>query len=201
MNPFEAQLRAKGISDPEVLRVMSEVPREKFIPEDLRSQAYADSALSIGYEQTISQPFIVAHMTSALLGGRRDSVLEIGTGSGYQTAVLAKLFKKVYSIELLEALSLRAHSVLDAQGYRNIEYRVADGYGGWPEKGPFDAIMVTAAIPKIPTPILDQLGAEGRMIIPVGIVSQRLFKISRGSTGQIIQEQGISVRFVPFVRS
>ena len=199
-NILEAQLRSKGISDSDVLRVMSEVPREKFVPEDQKSQSYADSALSIGFEQTISQPFIVAHMTSALLGGSRESVLEIGTGSGYQTAILAKLFKKVYTIEVIDALSLRARAALTGLGFENIEYRVGDGYEGWSEKAPFDAIMITAAIPKIPAPLLDQLGISGRMIVPVGISTQRLIKVSRGSSGQLIQEQGISVRFVPFVR-
>ncbi|HZN41498.1 MAG TPA: protein-L-isoaspartate(D-aspartate) O-methyltransferase, partial [Planctomycetota bacterium] len=161
-------IRAYGCDDEAVLVVMNRVPRHEFVPEDVRAIAYQDSSLPIGHEQTISQPFIVAFMTAALQPRRGDKVLEIGTGSGYQAAVLAGLVDHVYTIEIVEPLAKRAETTLQRLDYRNVSVRAGDGYRGWPEAAPFDAIIVTAAPDHVPQPLVDQLKEGGRMILPVG---------------------------------
>jgi protein-L-isoaspartate(D-aspartate) O-methyltransferase len=166
----------------------------------MRHSAYADEPLPIGQGQTISQPYIVAYMTEALglKGGER--VLEIGTGSGYQTAVLAEIVREVWTVEIVESLSLQARSVLDSLSYANIHYRVGDGSGGWPESAPFDAIIVTAAAAKMPESLEGQLGPGGRMIVPVGTYLQELFLVRREKEG-LMRERLLAVRFVPLVKA
>jgi protein-L-isoaspartate(D-aspartate) O-methyltransferase len=192
----ESQIRARGISDGKVLSAMVDVPRHLFVPEGLRSQAYDDNPLPIGNEQTISQPYIVALMTSLLelKGGER--VLEIGTGSGYQAAVLSRIAGRVYSIEILAPLSRSAERAIGGLGYGNIELRVGDGYAGWPEAAPFDGILVTAAPEKVPQPLLDQLKVGGRLVIPVGSYFQDLLVYTKTADG-VEKRNVIPVRFVP----
>lgn len=195
----ETQIRARGVRDPRVLAAMAKVPRHLFVPEDLRSRAYADEPLPIGDGQTISQPYIVAYMTEALglKGGER--VLEIGTGSGYQAAVLAEIAGGVWTVELLETLSRRARAVLDGLGYRGVRYRVGNGWDGWPGEAPFDAVMVTAAASEIPAALEAQLADGGRMIVPVGTVFQELVRVRRLGTG-FARDKLLPVRFVPLGR-
>jgi protein-L-isoaspartate(D-aspartate) O-methyltransferase len=196
---IQDQLISRGIRDPRVLQAMAKVPRHRFVGDDLKSEAYEDHPLPIGYEQTISQPYIVAYMTEALELTNTERVLEIGTGSGYQTAILAELSKEVYSIERVEALLLMAKQALAELGYTNICFKVFDGTLGWKDRGPFDAIVVTAAAPTIPQPLLEQLSDSGRLIIPVGAkVSQELVKI-RKKDGNFIREELGGVRFVSLV--
>src|SRR6266581_901735 len=164
----QEQLKPRDIHDEHVLAAMAKVPREAFVPENMRAQAYADSALPIGHDQTISQPFIVAFMTEQLRPQPTDRVLEIGTGSGYQAAVLAELVKEVYTIEIVKPLAQRAEVDLRRLNYSNVNVKAGDGYKGWPEHAPFDAIIVTAAPDHVPQPLIDQLKEGGRMIIPVG---------------------------------
>ena len=163
-----AQIRARGITDPKVLDAMATVPRHLFVPEDMRDKAYADRPLPIGQGQTISQPYIVALMTECLglTGGER--VLEIGTGSGYQAAILSEIVKAVYSIEIKEALHRQATRLLRSEGYINVETRQGDGYFGWEQAAPFDCIMITASVNHIPPPLLKQLKDNGRLILPLG---------------------------------
>ena len=190
-----------GISST-VLEVMGKVPRHRFVPERRRSQAYADTPLPIGYGQTISQPFIVALMTHLLRVGRSATVLEIGTGSGYQAAVLSPLVKKVCTIEIISGLGEAAARRLTAIGYDNIKTRIGDGYFGWPECGPFDGILVTAAAGHVPPPLVKQLKAGGRMVIPVGgmFQTQHLTLVEKLTDGQIRTRQLLPVRFVPLTR-
>ena len=164
----EEQLKPRGIRDERVLAAMAKVPREEFVAENLRDQSYSDSALPIGHDQTISQPFIVAFMTEQLRLQPTDRVLEVGTGSGYQRAVLAELVKDVYSIEIIEPFAKEASARLARLGYSNAHVKTGDGYQGWPEVAPFDAIIVTCAPDKVPPPLTQQLKEDGRMIIPVG---------------------------------
>ena len=196
----DSQIRARGVRDPLVLAAINKVPRHLFVPEGMRGCAHADEPLPIGEGQTISQPYIVAYMTEALglQGGER--VLEIGTGSGYQTAVLAELVREVWTVEIVASLSLQARSILDGLGYANIRYRVGDGSGGWPESAPFDAVMVTAAAARMPESLEDQLGPGGRMIIPVGTDLQELFLVRRDENG-LTRERLLAVRFVPLVKA
>lgn len=196
----DSQIRARGVCDPLVLAAIEKVPRHLFVPEGMRGCAHADEPLPIGQGQTISQPYIVAYMTEALglQGGER--VLEIGTGSGYQTAVLAEIVREVWTVEIVENLSLQAHSILDSLGYANIRYRVGDGSGGWPESAPFDAVMVTAAAARMPESLKEQLGPGGRMIIPVGTDVQELFLVRREKKG-LTRERLLAVRFVPLVKA
>ncbi|MBE3111448.1 MAG: protein-L-isoaspartate(D-aspartate) O-methyltransferase [Acidobacteria bacterium] len=196
----DSQIRARGVCDPLVLAAIEKVPRHLFVPEGMRGCAHADEPLPIGQGQTISQPYIVAYMTEALglQGGER--VLEIGTGSGYQTAVLAEIVREVWTVEIVENLSLQAHSILDSLGYANIRYRVGDGSGGWPEFAPFDAVMVTAAAARMPESLKKQLGPGGRMIIPVGTDVQELFLVRREKKG-LTRERLLAVRFVPLVKA
>jgi protein-L-isoaspartate(D-aspartate) O-methyltransferase len=195
----EDQIKARGIKDAGVLAAMLKVPRERFVPSDVAPQAHADRSLPIGQGQTISQPFIVAYMTEGLQVTNKKKVLEIGTGSGYQAAVLGELALQVYTIEIVPELAERARNTLAALGYRNVHVRTGDGYLGWPEHAPFDAIMVTAAPDHVPQPLVDQLAVGGRMIIPVGVAYQEILLVSRTPTG-VVQQRTIPVRFVPLVR-
>ena len=190
------QLAGRDIVDQQVLRVMRKVPRHRFVPDKYREYAYADHPLPIGEEQTISQPYIVAYMTQALGLEPEDRVLEIGTGSGYQAAVLAELVAEVYTIEIIPSLAARADSLLRALGYENIRVRAGDGYLGWPEAAPFDAVMVTAAPDHIPEPLVEQLGEGGQLILPVGDEYQELVRLTRKDDGNRI-ESLLPVRFVP----
>jgi protein-L-isoaspartate(D-aspartate) O-methyltransferase len=193
---IERQIVARGVKDERVLAALRETPRHEFVPEDLRNQAYQDWPLRIGFQQTISQPYIVAVMSEALELSGDEIVLEIGTGSGYQTAVLARLAKTVYTIEIVPELGERAKRDLARLGIRNVQLRIGDGYQGWPDHAPFDAIIVTAAPPQVPQPLIDQLAVGGRMVIPVGRSSQELVLLRRTSDG-IEREKLIDVRFVP----
>jgi protein-L-isoaspartate(D-aspartate) O-methyltransferase len=190
-------LAARGIRDARVLAAMRRVPRHEFVPDELRVHAYEDRPLPIGLEQTISQPFVVAAMTEAAQVAPRERVLEIGTGSGYQAAVLVELGADVYSIEIVEPLARRAEAVLARLGYR-LHLRVGNGYAGWPEAAPFDAIVVTAAPEQVPPALIEQLAIGGRMVIPVGSQAdgQRLDVITRGRDGTTT-ETLFPVRFVP----
>ncbi len=191
------QIEARGVRDARVLQAMREVPRHRFVPQSELAHAYDDRPLPIGNGQTISQPYIVALMTELAQVKPGDQVLEIGTGSGYQAAVLAQLGVKLFSIEIIEPLAKRAKATLAALGYsKNVEVRHGDGYAGWPEHAPFDAVLVTAAPPTIPEPLKQQLRVGGRLIIPVGKRYQSLLKVTRTEDG-FRQETVIPVRFVP----
>jgi protein-L-isoaspartate(D-aspartate) O-methyltransferase len=192
------QMRARGIVDAKVLAAMGRVPRHEFVPAAVRGQAYADRPLQIGHGQTISQPFIVAFMTQALNPAPTDRVLEIGTGSGYQAAVLAELVAKVYTIEIVQPLGERARADLARLGYRNVDVRIGDGYEGWPEEAPFDAIIVTCSPERVPAPLVTQLREGGRMIIPVGEAggAQELYLLEKRGT-KVVQSAVMPVRFVP----
>jgi len=197
-----AQIRAFGIQDEAVLRAMSRVRRHRFIPERFRSPrtAYADSPCPIGYGQTISQPFIVAYMTEAMRIRAGEKVLEIGTGSGYQAAVLAELGARVFTIEIIPELADHARQALAAEGYgERVRVRTGDGYLGWPEEAPFDVVIVTCAPAEVPSALVEQLAEGGRMIVPVGEILQRLV-ILRKEGGRIIQKEDLPVRFVPMVK-
>jgi protein-L-isoaspartate(D-aspartate) O-methyltransferase len=193
------QLRARGIRDEDVLRAMGRLPRERFVPADVRDQAYADYPLPIGHDQTISQPQLVAFMTQALESAARGKVLEIGTGSGYQAAVLASIAREVYTIEIIPELAASAERTLRELGFRNVRTRTGDGYAGWPDAQPFDGIIVTAASDHVPQPLVDQLAVGGRMIIPVGTVIQQLLVIDKTPTG-IVRRTSLDVQFVPLIR-
>jgi protein-L-isoaspartate(D-aspartate) O-methyltransferase len=198
---LEAELGARKI-DKRVLEAMGVLPRHLFVPEDRRREAYADRPVPIGHGQTISQPLIVAFMTHLLEVEPDDVVLELGTGSGYQAAVLAKLVKSVCSIEIIPDLGNTAAEVLGSLGLDNVRTRIGDGYYGWPECGPFDAIVVTAAAGHIPPPLVAQLKPGGKMIIPVGspYVTQQLVLIDKLADGRVTTRQMLAVRFVPLVR-
>jgi len=193
--------RAYGIRDERILAAMARVRRHRYIPAAFRrhGEAYGDHPCPIGHDQTISQPFIVAYMTERLALKPGEKVLEIGTGSGYQAAVLAELGVEVYSIELLPPLAEHARRVLEAEGYKNVKVLTGDGYQGWPEHAPFDAIIVTCAPEEPPPELVRQLKEGGRMIVPVGVGSQRLVLL-RKQDGKVRQEEDIMVRFVPMVR-
>ena len=194
----ERQIAARGIHDPRVLEAMRAVPRHLFVSPAEADSAYDDRPLPIGSGQTISQPYVVAFMAEQLRLAGKEKVLEIGTGSGYSTAILASLAAKVYSIEIRPELAREAKERLEKLGVKNVELRVADGYRGWSENAPFDAILVTAAPEKVPPPLLEQLSASGRMVIPVGAFYQEL-KVIRRQGGGYTEKSVLPVRFVPFV--
>ena len=186
----------------EVRRVLAEVPRHRFVPEAVAPHAYENRPLPIGHGQTISQPFIVALMTQLLRPWEAARVLEIGTGSGYQAAVLSRLAREVYTIEIVEPLGVEARERLARLGYSNVQVRIGDGYAGWPEAAPFDAIMVTAGAEEVPQPLIDQLKPGGRMVIPVGPTHavQELVVVEKNADGGTSRRTVIPVRFVPFTR-
>jgi protein-L-isoaspartate(D-aspartate) O-methyltransferase len=190
----------RHITNQRVLQIMGEVPRHAFVPAKVRKDAYGDHPLPIGHEQTISQPYIVAFMTQILDPKPNDRVLEIGTGSGYQAAVLSPLVKEVCTIEIVEPLGKQAGETFQRLGYQNIKVRIGDGYQGWPELAPFDAIMVTCAPEKVPEALVQQLKEGGRMIIPVGPFGDQQLHLLTKSNGVIQQREVLSVRFVPMVR-
>jgi len=192
----EEQIRARGVGDRAVLRAMERVPRHEFVPEESRRESYGDFPLPIGYEQTISQPYIVAYMSEALGLKQGQKALEVGTGSGYQAAVLAEMGVEVWTIEIVEPLGLRAKKLLARLGYENVHVRVGDGYDGWPDKAPFDGVIVTAAPVSIPKPLVQQLAEGGRMVIPVGRHMQDLkVMVKRGGELELVET--LPVRFVP----
>ena len=193
------QIEARGIKDKKVLEAMRKVPRHKFVPEKYRHYAYEDRPLPIGLGQTISQPYIVALMTELLELDENDKVLEVGTGSGYQAAVLAEIVEKVYSVEILEKLGKEAKKRLKNLGYTNVEIKIADGYYGWKENAPYDAIIVTCAAEHVPPPLIKQLKEGGKMCIPVGgIFFQNLMLIEK-KEGKVISKNILPVRFVPML--
>ena len=194
------QLRSRGISDQRVLGAMASVPREKFVPKELRSSAYDDRPLPIGYGQTISQPYIVGLMTEQLQPKKDQRVLEIGTGSGYQAAILSKLVSEVYTIEIVKPLAERAEGVLRELGYNNVQVNAGDGYKGWPEHAPFDSIIVTAAPDHVPQPLVEQLKEGGRMVIPVGKSGAQKLYLLEKKNGQVQQTAVVPVKFVPLTR-
>lgn len=196
-NMVETQIAARGVRDPRVLAAMRKVPRHLFVEPAERARAYEDHPLPIAGSQTISQPYIVALMTELLALPEKARVLEIGTGSGYQSAVLGEIASEVYSIEILPELARAAAGKLAELGYTNITVREGDGYRGWPEHAPFDGIIVTAAPESIPQPLLEQLAPGGRMVIPVGGFFQELKVFTRGPDGRITEQSIIPVRFVP----
>jgi protein-L-isoaspartate(D-aspartate) O-methyltransferase len=196
----DEQLRARGIRATDVLAAMTRVPRHEFVPAELRHLAYADHPLPIGLDQTISQPYIVAYMTEAAGISAGDKVLEIGTGSGYQAAILSELARDVYTIEIIPELAERARTVLRDHGYANVQVRTGDGYAGWKEHAPFDAILVTAAPDHVPPALVEQLAVNGRMVIPVGTGEQEMRVITKTASG-VTEQRTIPVRFVPLTRS
>ncbi|MBQ38591.1 MAG: protein-L-isoaspartate O-methyltransferase [Gemmatimonadaceae bacterium] len=193
---IRSQLTARDISDSLVLQAMAEIPRHEFVPPSLKDMAYQDRALPIGEDQTISQPYIVAFMTQALDLEPGDKVLEIGTGSGYQAAVLSRLVEHVFTIEIIPSLGDSASQLLQRQGYDNITVRIGDGYVGWPSEAPFDAIMVTAAPDHVPQALVDQLAENGHLVLPVGDRYQELIRLTKRD-GKVRTESLLPVRFVP----
>lgn len=200
-NLVKEHLIPQGIKDKAVLEAMKTVQRHLMVPKDMQKYAYEDRPLPIGSKQTISQPFIVAFMTQAIKPKPGMKVLEIGTGSGYQAAVLAEIVDEVYTVETIEELGHRARSNLDKMGYQNIHYKIGDGYHGWEEHAPFDAIIVTAAPEEIPPRLVEQLKEGGKMVIPVGpSADQHLKLIEKNKKGKITSKDLLPVRFVPFTR-
>jgi protein-L-isoaspartate(D-aspartate) O-methyltransferase len=195
----EDQIRARGVRDRRVLEAMGKVERHRFVPSHLGHLAYGDFPLPIGEGQTISQPYIVALMTELLALKGTERILEIGTGSGYQAAILAELVKEVYTVEILEPLAKQSERLFRELNYRHIKVKLGDGFLGWPEFAPFDGILVTCAPEKIPPPLLEQLAEGGRLVIPVGELRQEL-KLVRKVKGRVQEEDIIPVRFVPMIR-
>jgi protein-L-isoaspartate(D-aspartate) O-methyltransferase len=194
----DLQIRARGVTNSAVLAAMSRVPRHLFVPLEVRSLAYEDRPLSIGRDQTISQPYIVAYMTEALGVSRGDTVLEVGTGSGYQAAVLAEIVREVLSIEIVPELAERARQTLGELGYRNVTVRTGNGYAGWPERAPFSRIIVTAAPPEVPQSLVSQLAVGGTMVVPVGRDFQEMTILTKTAQG-VTERKTLPVRFVPMV--
>jgi len=197
----EQQIQQRGVTNTRVLAAMETIPRDRFVPPEVRSQAYDDIPLAIGFNQTISQPYIVAYMTDVLDVHDSHRVLEIGTGSAYQTAILATLAREVWTIEIVPALAAAATERLRALELANVHVRLGDGHGGWPEQAPFDRIMVTAAPDEIPEPLIEQLAVGGRLVIPVGSQGgpQWMMVVEKSSTG-VVRNRTIPVQFVPLTR-
>lgn len=196
----EEHIERRGVRNPDVIRAMRSVPRHEFVPEQVRADAYEDRPLSIGYGATISQPYIVAAMTELLEPSRNHKVLEIGTGSGYQAAVLSNLVQDLYTIEIVPELAKLSRQTLERLGYRNVHVREGDGYKGWPEQAPFDRIILTAAPPEVPQALLDQLKHGGRLVAPVGDrEDQQLLVLDKGMDGRIHRREVFPVMFVPMV--
>jgi len=191
-----SQIERRGVRQASVLEAMARVPRHRFVPEKIAARAYEDRPLSIGHGQTISQPYIVGLMTELLAIDGHERVLEIGTGSGYQAAILAEVAAQVYTIEILEPLADAARKLLSEMAYDNVEVRHGDGYVGWPEEAPFDCIILTAAPPEIPQPLLDQLARGGRLVAPVGDLNQDLVLVTKEADG-VTRTSVLPVRFVP----
>ncbi|HEX2770770.1 MAG TPA: protein-L-isoaspartate(D-aspartate) O-methyltransferase [Geobacteraceae bacterium] len=197
---IESQIVARGINDSRLIDAMMKVPRHIFVEEAMAAQAYSDSALPIGEKQTISQPYMVALMTEMLHLTGPEKVLEIGTGSGYQTAILARLAARVYTIERIRSLALKARKALDSLGFLNINLRIEDGTCGWEAEAPFDAIVVTAGAPDVPRHLIDQLDIGGRMVIPVGNQSEQLLvRFTKGADGSVTREESVNCRFVKLI--
>jgi protein-L-isoaspartate(D-aspartate) O-methyltransferase len=198
----ETQIAARDVSDPAVLAALRTVPRHRFAPNHPPELTYSDRPLPIGHEQTMSQPYIVARMTELVHPDSADRVLEIGTGSGYQAAVLAEIVDSVFTVEIISELGRTARARLDTLGYGNVRVRIGDGYKGWPVHAPFDAIVVTAAPETIPPPLIDQLAPGGRMIVPVGPTgrTQQLTLVTKSKEGEVSKRTLAPVRFVPFLR-
>ena len=192
----ESQIRSRGVTDEQVLSAMKKVPRHKFVLEELEAEAYIDDPLPIGESQTISQPYIVAYMTEQLELKKTDKVLEIGTGSGYQSAILAEIVDSVFTIEIIDLLAKEAGKTLKKLNYKNVFVKSGDGYKGWPSEAPFDCIIITAAPTKIPQPLVDQLNIGGRMILPLGNLYQELVLLTKTESG-IQKKTLLPVRFVP----
>ncbi len=195
----EHQIRKRGVRSCRVLAAMEKIPRHRFVPENSYDQAYEDSPLSIGKGQTISQPYMVAVMTECAAPEPDDRVLEVGTGSGYQTAILAELVREVYSIERIPELAERAEGLLSRLGYENVSIRVGDGSEGWSEKAPFDAIIVTAGAPEIPDPLVEQLEVGGRLVIPIGSAHHQTLCTVKKERNRIRKEEGTGCIFVPLI--
>ncbi len=195
------QIEARGVRDPAVLKAMRSIPRDQFVPENVRAFAYLDQPLPIGYDQTISQPFIVGIMTQLLEVKPDQRVLEIGTGSGYQAAVLSVLAKEVYTIEIVPELAHSAAETLRRLGYANVEVKAGDGYLGWPEHAPFDRIMLTAAPPEIPKVLIDELKPGGKLVAPVGVGTQDLVVVDKSADGKTTRRSVLPVLFVPMKKS
>jgi protein-L-isoaspartate(D-aspartate) O-methyltransferase len=194
------QIGTRGVTDERVLNAMRTVPRHEFVPERLRPQAYDDQPLPIGHAQTISQPYVVALMTEQLKPEAAHRVLEIGTGSGYQAAILAGIVSELYTIDIVEPLARSAEATLRRLGYKNVHVKAGDGYKGWPEHAPFDSIIVTCAPDHVPQPLIDQLKEGGRMVIPVGAHYAQELYVIRKQNGRLSQTALIDVRFVPMTR-
>jgi protein-L-isoaspartate(D-aspartate) O-methyltransferase len=191
------QIVRRGIRDQRVIEAMRETPRHLFVPERFRVMAYDDSPVPIGFEQTISQPYIVAYMLQSLKLRGIEKVLEIGGGSGYQSALLARLCEKVYTMEIIPELAARAEALIKQLGLANVKIRCGDGYHGWPKAAPFDRIAVSAAPSQVPPPLVEQLPAGGRMILPLGDFDQRLLLVHKTATGKIFRRKLVPVKFVP----
>ena len=196
----DEQIASRGVADARVLAAMRKVPRHRFVPPEMVSRAYDDSPLPIGYSQTISQPYIVGYMSELLEVDSDHRVLEIGTGSGYQAAVLGELARDVYTIEIVSDLAATAEATLKALNYSNVHVRTGDGYAGWPEQAPFDRILVTAAPEQVPAPLVEQLAEGGRLVAPVGSQDAQWITVIQKSAKGVVERRTIPVRFVPFVR-
>lgn len=196
----EHQLNGRGIRNKKVLKAMMKIPREKFVPEKYKPFSYSDSPIPIDYNQTISQPYIVAYMTEKLDPQKNQKILEIGTGSGYQAAILSLLYKEVYTIEIIKPLGEKAEKIFREEGYDNIKVKIGDGYEGWKEYAPFDAIIVTCAPENVPGPLINQLAEGGKMIIPVGTIYSQVLYLLEKRNGEIRTTAKLPVLFVPMTR-
>jgi protein-L-isoaspartate(D-aspartate) O-methyltransferase len=196
---LRSQVEARGVTNASVLEAMRLVPRHLFVPEKYRAEAYADHPLSIGEGQTISQPYIVGLMTQLLEVNRYEKILEIGTGSGYQTAILAELGAKIYTVELFPDLAAQARRTLEQLGYQDIHYRVGDGSAGWAEHAPYDGIIAACAPEEVPKALLEQLAESGRLVIPVGVQGAQVLQRIRKEDGRLVSESVLSVSFVPML--